>query len=147
MVNLWPWMKNVLGWKNSSWKTLSLPFALQRYERQKGSRDLQLNSCRVQLSGWHWHSASLPQYCGMSRACTPYLSPGTPQKPLTHFYGVFFAFCLQVILVNFNYIVSAMMLAPLGFLYVMCSSKMQKIFMLGWSDCTMLVPATEQAVN
>lgn len=130
MVNLWPWMKNVLGWKNSSWKTLSLPFALQRYERQKGSKDLQLNSCRVQLSGWHWHAASLPQYCGMSRACTPYLSHGTPQKPHTHI--CFFAFCLQVISVNFNYTVSAMMLAPLGFLYVMCCSKMQEIHIYAW---------------
>lgn len=131
MVNLWPWMKNVLGWKNSSWKPLSLPFALQRYERQKGSKDLQLNSCRVQFSGWHWRAASLPQYCGMSCACTPHQSPGTPQKPHTHF-SIFSAFYLQFILANFNYIVSAMLLVPMGFLYVMCCSKTQKILNYAW---------------
>lgn len=98
-----------------------LPWESQRYERHKGSKDLQLNSCRVQLSGWHWHTASLPQYCGMSHACTPYQSPGS------HTFLYFSAFYLQIILANFNYVVSAMMLAPLGFLYVMCSSKMQKI--------------------
>lgn len=128
------WMKEL------QLKDFVFALCLAKYERQKGSKDSQLNSCRVQLSGCHWPAASLPQYCGMSCACTPYQSPGTPQKPHTHFL-YFSVFCLEFVLANFNYIISAMMLAALGFLYVMCSSKIQKILIYAWfirlyHDCT-----------
>lgn len=130
MVNLWPWMKNVLGWKNSSWKTLSLPFALQRYERQKGSKDLQLNSCRVVK--WLTLACSQPAWVLWNVTCLYPLPVSWDSPKASHTFLYFSAFYLQFILANLNYIVSAMLLAPLGFLYVMCSSNMEKILNYAW---------------
>lgn len=127
MVNLWPWMKNVLGWKNSSWKTLSLPFALRIAKIWKTERKQRFAAEFLQGAvKWLALAHSQPPSVLWNVMCSYPLPVSWDSPKASHTFLYFSAFYLKVILANFNYIVFVMMLAPLGFLYVMCSSKMQK---------------------
>jgi len=86
--------------------------------KDKGNKDLQLNACRVQLQ---WltltHSQPASLLWNIMCLCPLSVSCGSP-KASRVFISVF---CLQIVLANFNCVVSVVKLAPLGFMYIKCS--------------------------